>query len=63
MAGCIVFFVNLRIRFVETAGNNSASLWARVVTIIISSLAYPPFYFPDYVNDILEIDNQEETPI
>ncbi len=43
MAGCIVFFVNLRIRFVETAGNNSASLWARVVTIIISSLAYTLF--------------------
>ena len=22
-----------------------------------------PFYFPDYVNNILERDNQEETPI
>ena len=45
MAGGSVFFVNLRLRFVETAGNNSASLWARVVTIIISSLAYPLFIF------------------
>ena len=44
MAGGSVFFVNLRLRFVETAGNNSASLWARVVTIIIiPSLAYPLF--------------------
>lgn len=43
MAGGSVFFVNLWLRFVENAGNNSASLWARVVTIIISFLAYPLF--------------------
>ena len=45
MAGGSVFFVNLRIRFVENAGNNSVPLWARVVTIIISFLAYPLFIF------------------
>lgn len=44
MAGGSVFFVNLRLRFVENAGNNSASLWAWVVTtIIIPSLAHTLF--------------------
>ena len=43
MAGGIVFFVNQWICFVENAGNNSVPLLARVVTIIISFLAYPLF--------------------
>ena len=62
MAGDSVFFVNQWIRFVENTGDNFASLRGSY-NYYYSIFSSYPFSSPIYVNNILEREKQEETPI
>ena len=63
MAGCIVFFVDQWICFVENAGNNLVPPMNKSSYNYYFIFSLSPFYFPVCVNNILERDNEEETPI